>query len=152
MRFTPASGWWICCIAPPVARLPRSIVANPASLKTATTSAFASASSPEMKITRRPPAAGLMRIRAEHVGAKCVAGFHDTCAGDEVGDELARCSPLEVVGGPVVGRVDDDPTVPLEALHGLGQAIPGHGDDDDAGRSRLVHRACRDSVAESRDH
>jgi hypothetical protein len=32
------------------------------------------------------PAAGLLRIRAEHVGAKRVAGFHDTCAGDEVGD------------------------------------------------------------------
>jgi hypothetical protein len=29
IRLTLASGWWICCIAPPVARSPRSIAANP---------------------------------------------------------------------------------------------------------------------------
>jgi len=45
IRLTPASGRWICCIAPPVARLPRSIAAKPASWNSAATSAFASASS-----------------------------------------------------------------------------------------------------------
>ena len=103
-----------------------------------------------MKITRWP--AGLLRIRAEHVGAKCVAGFHDTGAGDEVGDELAGRSPLEIVGGPVVGRVDDDLTGPGKALNGFRHPVPGHGDDDGAGRGCLVHRACRDPVAEGRDH
>ena len=61
-------------------------------------------------------AAGLVRIRAEHFGAERVGGLDDARAGNEVGDELARCSPVEIVGGPVVGRVDDDLTVPVESL------------------------------------
>ena len=108
------------------------MAAKPASWNSATTSAFAVGVVPGDE--DHAPATGLLRIRAEHVGTKCVAGFHDTCAGDEVGDELARCSPLEIVGGPVVGRVNDDLTIPGKALDGFGHAVPGHGDDDDAGR------------------
>ncbi len=122
MRLTPASGWWICCIAPPVARSPRSIAANPASWNSAATSAFALSSSPEMKITRRPPA--VSGSDAEHVRAQRVGGLHDARARNEVGDELARRSPLEIVGCPVVGRVDDDLTVPVEALYGLAARGP----------------------------
>src|SRR3954451_2494428 len=55
IRFTPASGPPTCCIAPPVARPPRSIATKPASSNSAVTWDFASASSPERKITRRPP-------------------------------------------------------------------------------------------------
>src|SRR6266566_8509614 len=64
-------------------------------------------------------AASLVWIRAEHFGAERVGGLRHMRARDELGDELARRSPLEIVGGPVVGRVDDDLTVPVEALHGL---------------------------------
>src|SRR3954447_2249311 len=55
IRFTPASGPPTCWIAPPVARPPRSIATKPASSNSAVTWDFASASSPERKITRRPP-------------------------------------------------------------------------------------------------
>src|ERR1700730_6212897 len=55
-RFKPASGPCICCIVPPLLRAPRSMVKKPASSKSAIASAFASTSSPERKITRRPPA------------------------------------------------------------------------------------------------
>jgi hypothetical protein len=96
--------------------------------------------------------AGLVWIRAQHFGAERVGGLNHPRAGNKVGDELARCSPLEIVGTPVVGRVDDDLTVPFEALHGRGHSIPGHGDDDDVGRCCLVHRPCRDPLAEGRDH
>ncbi|HEX9598588.1 MAG TPA: hypothetical protein VF963_04355 [Gaiellaceae bacterium] len=99
-----------------------------------------------MKIMRWPPAS--CGSAPEHFGAKRVRGFDEPRPGDELGDELARCSPLEIVGGPVVGRIDDDLTVPVEALHGLGHAVPGHGDDDDVGRCCLVHRPCRDPLAE----
>jgi hypothetical protein len=98
------------------------------------------------------PAAGLLRIRSEHLGAKCVAGFHDTCAGDEVGDELAGRSPLEIVGGPVVGRVDDNLTTPGKALDGFRHPVPGHGDDDDAGRCCFVCGPWRDSLAKGGDN
>src|SRR5216683_3655386 len=92
------------------------------------------------------PASGRLRIRAEHFGAERVAGLHDRCAGNKVSDELARCSPLEIVGSPVVGRVDNDLTLPLEALQGRGHSIPGHGNDGDAGRCCLFRRPCRDSL------
>ena len=53
---------------------------------------------------------------------------------------------LEIVGGPVVGRVDDDLAVPVEAVHGRrGHAVPGHGDDDDAADAASSTVACRDS-------
>ena len=61
------------------------------------------------------PAPGLLRVGAEHVGAEGVAGLHNRSAGDEVGDELTRGSPIQVVGAPVVGRVDDGLAVPFEA-------------------------------------
>ena len=93
-------------------------------------------------------AARLVWIRTEHVGAERIGGLDDARAGDEVGHELAGRSPFEIVGGEVIGRVDDDLTVPAEALHGLGHAVPGHSDDDDAGRCCLVRRPCRDSLAQ----
>ncbi len=96
-------------------------------------------------------APGLLRVGAEHVGAECVAGLHDRCAGDEAGDELAGRSPVQVVGAPVVGRVDDDLVVPFEASQGVGHSVPGHSDDDDACRRSLIHRPCRHSLAERRD-
>ena len=94
MRFTPGERVVDLLHRASCCQSPRSMAAKPASWSSATTCAFASASSPETKINTL--AAGLLRIRVEHGGAKCVAGFHDTCAGDEVGDELARCSLLEV--------------------------------------------------------
>src|SRR3954451_7484886 len=55
IRFTPASGPPSCCIAPPVARPPRSMATKPASSNSAVPSYLPPASSPERKITRRPP-------------------------------------------------------------------------------------------------
>jgi Methyladenine glycosylase len=75
-----------------------------------------------------------------------------TRVGDEAGNDLARLPANEVVGGPVVGRVDDDRTVSVETFDGLGHAVPGHGNDDDVGRCRFVHRPRRDPLAEGRDH
>ena len=78
-------------------------------------------------------AACLVGIRAEHVGAERVRGLHDARAGNEVGNEFARCSPVEVLGLPVVGCVDHDPTVPFRASDSLRHAAPRHRDDDDRG-------------------
>jgi hypothetical protein len=57
-------------------------------------------------------AAGLVWIRAEHVGAERVGGLNHPCAGNKVGNELARRSPLEIAwrqsddrGGAVRGRI-----------------------------------------------
>ena len=98
------------------------------------------------------PAAGLVWIRAENFGFERVGSLHESRAGNEVGDELAGRPSVQIVGSPVVGRVDDDLAVPGEALHGLGHSVPLHGDDDDAGRSCLVYRPCRDPLAEGIDH
>ena len=91
MRLTPASGWWICCIAPPVARSPRSIAAKPASSEQRDDLRLRVgivAGDEDHALT-----AGLVGIRPEHVRAQRVGGLDEPRAGDEVGDELARCSP-----------------------------------------------------------
>jgi hypothetical protein len=59
-------------------------------------------------------AAGFVWIRAEHVGAERVGGFDELRAGNEIGNELARRSPVQVVGSPVVGRVDYRLPVPVD--------------------------------------
>jgi hypothetical protein len=59
--------------------------------------------------------AGVVWIRAEHVGAERIGGFHDSRAGDKVGDEFTRRPPLEIVGNRVVRRVDDDLVAPIES-------------------------------------
>jgi hypothetical protein len=79
------------------------------------------------------------------------AAFTTRAPRDEVGENLARGSAVEVAGVEVVRRVDDDPAVPVEALDGLSDARPRHGDDDDVRRGRLVDRAGRCSLTERRD-
>src|SRR3954452_19630097 len=129
IRFTPANGPPSCCTAPPVTRPPRSMAAKPASSNSAVTADFASASSPERKITRRPPpSCG----SAPSTAAPRVFAAFTTRARDELGENLARGRPVEVAGVEVVRRVDDDPR-PSGALDGLADARPRHGDDDDVG-------------------
>ena len=91
IRLTPASGWWICCIAPPVARSPRSIAAKRGVLEQRDDLRFrvgVVAGDEDHAL-----AAGLVWIRAEHFGAERVGGLDHARAGNKVGDELARRSP-----------------------------------------------------------
>src|SRR4051794_26047759 len=107
MGLTPASGWWTCCIAPPVARSPRSIAPNPASWNNATTSVFASASSAEMKITRWPPAA-LRRHRVEEARP----------ARPEGGNPAVRRSAARVPGLP-----SEEPRAPRDRQSRLAREV-----------------------------
>jgi len=91
-----------------------------------------------------------MRIRAEHGGGERVRSLDDAGAGDEVSHELARRPPVEIARVEVVRRVDHDLTFPLEPLHGLRDAAPRYGDDDDVGSRCLVDRSRRHSLAERR--
>jgi hypothetical protein len=54
-RSRPASGPPACCNRPPVTRPPRSMASNPKPLISSRMNSFGSESSPETKITRRPP-------------------------------------------------------------------------------------------------
>src|SRR5580765_6804915 len=91
--------------------------------------------------------AGLLRVRAEHFGSEGICGLHDARAGNEVGDELARRSPVQIVGSPVVGRVDHRLPLPVDALDGLRDAAPRYGDHDDAGNGCLLRRSRRHAIA-----
>src|SRR4029450_4714330 len=122
MRLTPASGWWIL--------LHRAACGQVAEVDRAEARVLEQREDLRFRVgvvagdEDHALAAGLVWIRAEHFGAERIGGLDHPRAGNKVRDELARCSPLEIVGGPVVGRVDDDLTVPVEALHGFAEAVP----------------------------
>jgi hypothetical protein len=52
-------------------------------------------------------------------GRERVASLHDAGRRDEIGDDFAGRVPVQVAGVEVVGRINDDPTIPVEALSGL---------------------------------
>ena len=59
-----------------------------------------------------------MRVGAEYGRPERIAGLHDPGRGDEVGNDLAGCAPVQIGGVEVVRRVDHYPPIQLESLDG----------------------------------
>jgi hypothetical protein len=87
-------------------------------------------------------AACLVRVSGENRGAECVSNLHDACAGQQLGDHLARRPHVEVAAVEVIRSVQDDLAAPGEALHGVAQARPWHGENHDP-RPRGVLQSSR---------
>src|SRR4051812_17232176 len=83
-------------------------------------------------------AARLVRVGAEYGGDQRVGGLHHTRGGNELGDHLTGCASVQVAGVEVVGWVDHDPPIPLEALDGLRNVLPHHCEHDDVRRCGLL--------------
>ena len=82
----PASGPPTCCILPPMLRAPRSMGEKPAASNRATTSDFASVSSPKKYDS---VAAGLMRIGGETAATSVFAAFTTARRLNEISDDFA---------------------------------------------------------------
>ncbi len=81
---------------------------------------------------------GLAGVGTEYGGREGVGCFHHARGSDEIGDDLAGCTPVEVAGLEVVGRVDHYSICQVQTADGLDNLRPHHRDHDDvAGRSLL---------------
>ena len=150
MRFTPASGPPSCCIAPPVIRPPRSIVEKPRPR---------TARSPRPSRRRRRPK-GRSRVGPRPRADRSRAPPRRACSRPSRRahrrrgrrQPRSRSCPLRSLGSK--SFVASITIWPLHSSPSTASWTLGHGTamTTMSGRRRLLHRPCRSSVAERRDH